>query len=525
MKKLFFTFICALSFVFSHAQQDCGLDPSFGNEGEVLVDFIPGYPNVTTERSLSLNDGKLIVWFTSTAADYTTTNILVRFNEDGTMDTSFGVEGIVIYQPSIAGYLASLRDIKELEDGSLLATGSLTHIDSDENGYLIYHTHLFISKFNSDGSLCESFGENGTVTSIDFGNVVGFYDVVILDDGSVLASDCVDGVASVIKFNNDASLDTSFGEEGIAKFTPLSSYDYSIGADLLVQEDGKILVSGPFQENDDDTEYKYFIGRFNSDGSADNNFGPQNEGKCWIEYPEKYAVYDIYANGNDKFLVLYNDIDYGNTFTGVARYNSDGIIDNSFGENGSIEYTIDTEEENMPSNIEIAQDSTLLVISKIGSYSDGFYISVTNINHNGTINTDFGENGHYIYNTENKYLLSYNALDDENRIILSGRLTTDNGMRALLTRIYTGIEIYEALAEIEDSSLRVYPNPAADFINVKLDSDKTYTADIVDLNGRVIKTIDITSESKINISELESGKYLLILKNGNDCKVAKIIKE
>lgn len=445
MKKFIFTLFCALSFVFSHAQQDCELDSSFGNEGEVLVDFIPGHSNLTSDGVLPLNDGKLIVWYTSRAADYSTTQLLVKFNEDGTVDTSFGDEGVVIYQPSIVDYTAYIKNMKELEDGSLLTPGLLSYIEVDENGIIIYHTHLFITKFNPDGSLCESFGENGTVTSIDFGSYIYISNAVILDDGSVLVSDCVDGVASVIKFNNDASFDTSFGEEGIAKFTPLSSYIYSNGYDLIVQEDGKILVSGPFKENEDDTDYKYFIGRFNSDGSVDDSFASDNGGACWIEYPEKYAVYDIFTHGDDKLLALYNDIDYGNTFTGVARYNSDGNIDNSFGENGSIEYTIDSERENRPSNIEITQDLTLLVISKIGSYSDGFDVSITNINYDGTINTDFGENGHFIYSKENKYSLYNSAIDDENRIILGGRLTTDNGNRALITRISTGIEPYEPM--------------------------------------------------------------------------------
>ena len=95
----------------------------------------------------------------------------------------------------------------------------------------------------------------------------------------------------------------------------------------------------------------------------------------------------------------------------------------------------------------------------------------------------------------------------------------------MIIRLYTDIPTYEAIADAENNTLSVYPNPAAEYINVKFDNNKTYKADIVDLNGRVVKTISVSSGSQINVADLNSGHYLLILKDNQDTKVARIVKK
>jgi len=84
----------------------------------------------------------------------------------------------------------------------------------------------------------------------------------------------------------------------------------------------------------------------------------------------------------------------------------------------------------------------------------------------------------------------------------------------------------ESLAE--ESTLNLYPNPASDIINFELNnsSDKEMKADIYDIQGRLIETINIAiNETTIDISKLENGIYVLVLSNEENTYTKKFIKE
>ena len=71
-------------------------------------------------------------------------------------------------------------------------------------------------------------------------------------------------------FSQDpGTFDSSFGTDGIARFTPSSSHDFL--EKILVQEDGKILTTG--RSRYDNSNYDVFVSRQNADGSLDATFG------------------------------------------------------------------------------------------------------------------------------------------------------------------------------------------------------------------------------------------------------------
>jgi aminopeptidase YwaD len=73
-------------------------------------------------------------------------------------------------------------------------------------------------------------------------------------------------------------------------------------------------------------------------------------------------------------------------------------------------------------------------------------------------------------------------------------------------------------------SLRVYPNPAKDILNIDLPEPiKHFKIDISDLNGRSL--IRKENETKINVSGLTSGAYLCTVKTNEATAVRKIIIE
>ena len=74
----------------------------------------------------------------------------------------------------------------------------------------------------------------------------------------------------------------------------------------------------------------------------------------------------------------------------------------------------------------------------------------------------------------------------------------------------------------------IYPNPASEFINVNFkSSSKNVSVKIYDATGRLVKNIDNakTGESSINISELESGLYMMNVNDGKSSVTKRFVKQ
>ena len=76
----------------------------------------------------------------------------------------------------------------------------------------------------------------------------------------------------------------------------------------------------------------------------------------------------------------------------------------------------------------------------------------------------------------------------------------------------------------ENSSFRVFPNPAAGHITVVNSSDSKYVSiRIIDLNGKeVARTETVLEENNIPLYDLNAGVYLLQIENRNGTVLERI---
>ena len=80
----------------------------------------------------------------------------------------------------------------------------------------------------------------------------------------------------------------------------------------------------------------------------------------------------------------------------------------------------------------------------------------------------------------------------------------------------TFIEDCNAVEEYADAGIRVYPNPASDFLYIEGDFDMGSQVFIYDMNGRIVETVELTSNNaKLNISYLPDGYYIVRIGDGN----------
>lgn len=339
------------NFFVTRHNSDGTLDSSFGSLGKVVTDV--GVLSDDDARALTLQtDGKILVTgFSNTAGSFNV--IVIRYNSDGSLDTSFGTAGKVITDIG-ANSNDKARDITLQTDGKILVTGT-----SNASG--LYDP--FLIRYNSDGSLDAGFGIGGKVTT-DVGtnsNNEYAYALAFQADGKVLVSGSThDGVsynAYLIRYNSNGSLDASFGAGGIITTDiGTNSHDYIEALDL--QSDGKIIVTGYTNANGTND---IFLARYNGDGSLDASFGAGGKvitdaGIGSSDYSKAVAI-----QNDGKILVTGYTNANGTNDAFVIRYNSDGTLDSSFGTGGKVIKDIATNTDDYAYAIALQSDGKIFI--------------------------------------------------------------------------------------------------------------------------------------------------------------------
>ena len=129
--------------------QDGSFDNTFGTNG--IVRFGINGQNVSAESAVLQSDGKLVVCgYAFNVVTYNSDFMLARFNTDGSFDNTFGNNGIVITD---IGTSESLNDLAIQSDGKIVVGGNYPESSSD----------FVVARYNTNGSLDDSFGANGMV--------------------------------------------------------------------------------------------------------------------------------------------------------------------------------------------------------------------------------------------------------------------------------------------------------------------------------------------------------------------------
>lgn len=249
--------------LFVRLKADGTLDSTFGIDGIAQVD--PGSPECIAYDAEILNDGKIIASGYRLNASSFYEPVVFRLLENGLLDTSFGDNGFATVPVTEVDNEFAAVSIQS--DGKILAAG---HISNGTSWFSI-----LIARFNPEGTIDESYGDNGIV-NLNLNNVddeifdmkLTADDEAILCGFTVLQSNITYHLL-LMKMDNSGDPVTSFGNNG---YVIAGSNTYAFGDDVEVQSDGRILIAGcngatPPDDND------WALWRFNSDGTTDNTFG------------------------------------------------------------------------------------------------------------------------------------------------------------------------------------------------------------------------------------------------------------
>ena len=300
-----------------------GLDPVFNGNGRSVF-------NIESDNAYGIMSGiavasgnKFLVVGTSEIYNQYNAVTLSRYNSDGSPDASFGSGGVVITDTGLTTFGAA---VAVQSDGKIVVAGNSDNYPARQTAVI---------RYLANGTLDTTFGTNG----IYFSELDVPDDIEIQTDGKIVISGVgdvpnsdSDGV-QLARINTNGTADTTFGTAGLASSmsgTPSKSDK------LVIQPDGKIVVSGK-------TTYSNhgFVHRFNADGSADASFG--TGGVSEFQFPNT----TMYMGGGIELLAGGKLLVGGSGVTGVfnpnefmlVRLNSDGSIDNTFGNAGYAFYT------------------------------------------------------------------------------------------------------------------------------------------------------------------------------------------
>ena len=237
-------------------------DTSFGGDGTVLVDTLGGFDtDLAAEDALILADGRFIAGGRVGSG----TIAVARFLADGSLDSSFGGgDGVfTIARTSIQpGGGARLRSLAMQADGRILAAGHTAQGATDKGH--------FILRLDADGALDTNFGAGGVVTDTRslFDDVTR--PVVRVQGTRILVGGSL-GLREGLRFfgySPAGARDATFGADGFVQGPTVGNEFPNPGkTDFDVQADGRIVYLAPV------SNATSLIGRLLADGAVDPSFG------------------------------------------------------------------------------------------------------------------------------------------------------------------------------------------------------------------------------------------------------------
>lgn len=313
-----------IDYVIAKYLSDGTLDNTFGNNGIAITEFGIGYSQI--KRMALQSDGKIIAAGRGDEdGDFTSFAQVARFNADGSLDTSFGINGRRI---RYGGSESDVYGLHVLPDSSIITIGYVLNNNSD----------ILVMKLTPNGGFDNSFGTNG-VAVINFGSLPQRAFCSAMNGNKILIGGVVSNPKEqmlLLQLNENGTIDTAFGTNGYTatSFWDQSTfYDYDRGSTLTVSGN-KIYQAGfRFITSND---YRISLAKYNTDGTLDTTFS--DDGKILINGPgERDFINDIKIL-NDQSILLggHSIINNSQLRFIIMKLNPDGSFASDFGTNGSL---------------------------------------------------------------------------------------------------------------------------------------------------------------------------------------------
>jgi len=366
---------------------DGSLDDSFDGDGKMSLAVVVHDVAITTGGKITL------IGLASQVAR------ALRLNSNGSLDPEWQSDGDVIVD----------NDITERPSLSLLADGRvLTVVPKGSNCWL--------RQFWADGYL-----ESGGMQAAAFDDATfppGSHEVVqdmaVQSDGKIVVAGEVSTAGytetdfALMRFLQDGRLDPSFGVRGRAALS-LGNFDF--GRAMAIQPDGRIVVAGYTGTGN---AVNFMIARFYSNGTPDNTFGFGGFNAVDFMGGPDYG-WALALQPDGKIVVAGTVFNGARNVFGVARFDSDGTLDNTFDVDGRqlVEFSVGP--THWASAVVVQGSGRIVVGGHVGA--DFALVGLTT---SGSVDQFFGTFGKTVKNLGGDDYLEALAMGTDGRIYAAG---------------------------------------------------------------------------------------------------------
>ena len=464
------------------------------------------------------------------AAGYTSAGLDVafiqRYTPDGQLDASWGDGGdLLIQEPGFSSYIDA---IKVVEDDKLLA-GGIVFVEKPAYSSQIRDPRLW--RLNTDGSMDNTFADNGCfIMGINEINSQ-IRDIEVQSDGKYIvvgwnettdfdAEDNYGRTATyVTRITKDGEFDTSFGDNGF------TTYEIAVGDgcenysnDIEVAHDDQIFGVVYTKDYVQD-RYRQYAYNMNADGTANEDFaGTGLLPLPWSEYPNGQSTsLDIQKDGK---IVVVGWVDMQPTNPNFVDLNlmssriHTSVAPEQGGETGTSEIAIE---------VEVLSPTSVKLTFTPNEYTTEYFYGVLPKDQYEQYGEDFCADYLYEYGmpTEGAVEGTMDELEaDTDYIVMAFGYNAEGERGTITTKDFSTV----GCIELNDIQFTVYPNPATSMIYVEMENDKDTQVSILDVTGRCVKSAELKGNvSSINIEDVENGVYFIMIQQGENSSVRKLV--
>jgi uncharacterized delta-60 repeat protein len=301
-------------------------DLSFGTAGATITtvgDISEAYAMVRQ------SDGKLVVGGYVQRAGHTTF-LLIRYLGNGTIDPTFGTDGIVETN-AVPPRSTRVKALLSQPDGSLVAVGMATILNYWDGG-----GDVVLARYQPDGALDPTFGSGGIVVTDVYGYDDQGTSALLAPDGKIVVAgfartgtSLATQDAMIARYLPNGTLDSTFGTGGVTTIDFSGRWDRA--RDLVRQSDGGIVyVGSSIQTVAPYNEAVGIVGRLDANGSPDGAFGAGGSTQIDLGLSTHLFLVVLLADGRIMAAVSYSP-DGIDGHSLLARFAADGSLDLSFG--------------------------------------------------------------------------------------------------------------------------------------------------------------------------------------------------